>query len=104
MNLVKNSSLIGQAIISYLQNKGYPEIALFFAQDEASRFFKNILFLSFFLDLFIFFFLILFLHKIRFKLALECGNIEVALESARELNEPSAWNQLAEAALKQVYT
>jgi len=73
MSLVKGSNLIGQAIISYLQEKGFPELALHFARDEPTR----------------------------FKLALECGNIEVALQSARALEDPSAWNKLAVAALRQ---
>lgn len=47
--MVRNAKLIGQAIIAYLQKKGYPEVALHFVKDE----------------------------KTRFGLALECGNIEV---------------------------
>lgn len=46
---------VPQAIIAYLQEKGYPEVALHFVRDE----------------------------RIRFNLALECGNIEVALQSAQ---------------------
>lgn len=33
LNIIRNSSLVGQSIISYLQKKGYPEIALQFVQD-----------------------------------------------------------------------
>ena len=47
--MVRNAKLVGQSIISYLQKKGYPEVALHFVKDE----------------------------KTRFGLALECGNIEV---------------------------
>lgn len=71
--MVRNSVLIGQSIISYLQKKGYPEVALHFVKDE----------------------------KTRFGLALECGNIEIALESARALDDKVCWEKLAEAALMQ---
>ncbi|KAK4909053.1 hypothetical protein LTR49_022152 [Elasticomyces elasticus] len=47
---IKTSSLVGQSIISYLQKKGYPEIALQFVQDPQTR----------------------------FELAIECSNLDVA--------------------------
>lgn len=72
--MVKHSKLIGQSIIAYLQQKGYPEIALHFVKDE----------------------------KTRFSLALECGNIEIALEAARSIDDKVCWEKLAEAALLQV--
>jgi coatomer protein complex subunit alpha (xenin) len=71
LHMVRNAVLIGQSIISYLQKKGYPEVALHFVKDE----------------------------KTRFGLALECGNIEIALESARALDDKFCWEKLAEAAL-----
>lgn len=74
--MVKHSKLIGQSIIAYLQQKGYPEIALHFVKDE----------------------------KTRFTLALECGNIEIALEAARSIDDKVCWERLAEAALLQVRT
>lgn len=49
LHMVKTAKLVGQSIISYLQKKGYPEVALHFVKDE----------------------------KTRFGLALECGNIDV---------------------------
>lgn len=49
LHMVRNAKLVGQAIIAYLQKKGYPEVALHFVKDERTR----------------------------FGLALECGNIEV---------------------------
>lgn len=61
MRMVKHSRLCGQAIISYLQEKGYPEVALHFVQD----------------------------NKTRFKLALACGNIQVAMNVAYELGNAS---------------
>ena len=33
LQIIKTSTLVGQSIISYLQKKGYPEIALQFVQD-----------------------------------------------------------------------
>ena len=53
--MIRNSALCGQSIIAYLQNKGFPEVALHFVKDERTR----------------------------FNLAIECGNIEVALQSAQ---------------------
>ncbi|CAB3408946.1 unnamed protein product [Caenorhabditis bovis] len=73
VNMVKSANLVGQSIIGYLEKKGYPEIALHFVKDE----------------------------KTRFGLALECGNLEVALEAAKKLDEPAVWEALGEAALLQ---
>lgn len=73
LHMVRNANLVGQSIIAYLQQKGYPEVALHFVKDERTR----------------------------FGLALECGNIEVALEAARSLDEKSCWESLAQAALLQ---
>ncbi|KAI1920383.1 hypothetical protein LOZ65_004097 [Ophidiomyces ophidiicola] len=71
MQIIKTSSLVGQSIISYLQKKGYPEIALQFVQDP----------------------------KTRFELALECGNIDVAIEMAKQLDRPQLWARLGAEAL-----
>ncbi|XP_048728495.1 coatomer subunit alpha-like [Ostrea edulis] len=73
LHMVRNAKLVGQSIISYLQKKGYPEVALHFVKDE----------------------------KTRFGLALECGNIEIALEAARALDDQACWEKLGEAALLQ---
>ncbi|KAL7567981.1 hypothetical protein ACA910_004568 [Epithemia clementina (nom. ined.)] len=54
MHMVQNSRLCGRAIVAYLQSKGFPEVALHFVKDP----------------------------KTRFRLALACGNIEAAMESA----------------------
>ena len=51
---MQSKKLVGQSIISYLQQKGYPEVALHFVQDDTAK----------------------------FALALECGNISAALECA----------------------
>ncbi|KAF6812564.1 coatomer subunit [Colletotrichum sojae] len=71
LHIIQNSSLVGQSIISYLQKKGYPEIALQFVQDPTTR----------------------------FELAIECGNLEVAVEMAKELDRPKLWQRLSSEAL-----
>jgi len=73
LHMVRNARLVGQSIIAYLQQKGYPEVALHFVKEE----------------------------KTRFSLALECGNIEVALEAARALDDKVCWERLGQAALMQ---
>lgn len=72
MRMVKHSRLCGQSIIGYLQDKGYPEVALHFVQNNKSK----------------------------FKLALACGNIQVAMHVANELGD-DAWRQLGVEALRQ---
>ncbi|PHH68455.1 hypothetical protein CDD82_545 [Ophiocordyceps australis] len=67
LHIIRTSSLVGQSIISYLQKKGYPEIALQFVQDPTTR----------------------------FELAIECGNLDVAVEMAKELDKPKFWARLA---------
>ncbi|KAI9816560.1 MAG: hypothetical protein M1827_001692 [Pycnora praestabilis] len=71
LQIIKNSSLVGQSIISYLQKKGYPEIALQFVQDPQTR----------------------------FELAIECGNLDVAVEMAKQLDRPKLWTRLGNEAL-----
>ncbi|CAJ0583840.1 unnamed protein product, partial [Mesorhabditis spiculigera] len=71
LNTVKSANLVGQSIIGYLEKKGYPEIALHFVKDE----------------------------KTRFGLALECGNLDVALEAAKAMDDRAVWEALGEAAL-----
>ncbi|RSL65735.1 hypothetical protein CEP53_003571 [Fusarium sp. AF-6] len=71
LHIIRNSSLVGQSIISYLQKKGYPEIALQFVQDPTTR----------------------------FDLAIECGNLDVAVEMAKELDKSKFWTRLSTEAL-----
>jgi coatomer protein complex subunit alpha (xenin) len=71
LQIIKNSSLVGQSIISYLQKKGYPEIALQFVQDPQTR----------------------------FELAIECGNLDVAVEMAKQLDRPKLWSRLSTEAM-----
>ncbi|CAG4993493.1 unnamed protein product [Colias eurytheme] len=71
LHMVRTAKLVGQSIIAYLQEKGYPEVALHFVKDARTR----------------------------LSLALQCGNIEVALEAAKSIDEPDSWDKLAQAAL-----
>lgn len=71
LDIIRNSSLVGQSVISYVQKKGYPEIALQFVQDPTTR----------------------------FELALECGNLDVAVEMAKELDKQALWLKLGTEAL-----
>ncbi|CAF1084468.1 unnamed protein product [Adineta steineri] len=73
LHTIRTTKLVGQSIITYLQKKGYPEVALHFVKDE----------------------------KTRFGLALECGNIDIALEAARALDDKRCWEKLADIALLQ---
>jgi len=72
LNIIRNSNLVGQAIIAYLQKKGYPEIALHFVRDNQTR----------------------------FNLALECGNLNVAQETAQAIDKEPIWDKLATEALR----
>ncbi|KAL9594507.1 MAG: hypothetical protein Q9219_007001 [cf. Caloplaca sp. 3 TL-2023] len=71
LQIIQTSSLVGQSIISYLQKKGYPEIALQFVQDPQTR----------------------------FELAIECGNLDVAVEMAKQLDRSKLWARLGSEAL-----
>ncbi|KAF9927332.1 hypothetical protein FBU30_003331, partial [Linnemannia zychae] len=73
LQIIRNSNLVGQSIIAYLQKKGYPEIALHFVRED----------------------------KTRFELALECGNLEVGLETAKAMDKEECWVKLAQEALRQ---
>ncbi|KAF5734159.1 coatomer subunit alpha-1 [Tripterygium wilfordii] len=73
MSMIRNSQLCGQAMIAYLQQKGFPEVALHFVKDE----------------------------KTRFNLALESGNIQIAVASAKEIDEKDHWYKLGVEALRQ---
>ncbi|KAJ3217193.1 hypothetical protein HDU67_008322 [Dinochytrium kinnereticum] len=73
LHIIRTSNLVGQSIIAYLQKKGYPEVALHFVKES----------------------------KTRFDLAIECGNLEVALETAQAMDKEEHWNLLATEALRQ---
>lgn len=73
IRMIRNANLCGQAIIAYLQAKGYPEVALHFVEDK----------------------------KTRFNLAIECGNLEVAMTAALEVDDKECWTRLGIEALRQ---
>jgi len=72
LHMVRNAKLVGQSIIAYLQKKGYPEVALHFVKDD----------------------------KTRFGLALECGNLEIAVEAAKTIDDKNCWEKLSDMALQ----
>nr|CAG4708473.1 unnamed protein product [Naegleria fowleri] len=71
--IIGESKILGDSIIAYLQQKGYPEIALRFVEDEVTK----------------------------FNLALECGDIKTASEVAQKLDKKECWNSLGLEALSQ---
>jgi coatomer protein complex subunit alpha (xenin) len=73
LHMVRTCKLVGQSIIGYLQKKGYPEVALHFVKDQ----------------------------KTRFALAIESGNLEVALQAATQIDEKQYWEKLGEVGLLQ---
>lgn len=73
MHIIRTSNLVGQSIIAYLQKKGYPQVALQFVKDPTTR----------------------------FELALECGDIDTALEVAKQMDSPACWQRLGNEALLQ---
>ncbi|KAK8813356.1 hypothetical protein WA158_002948 [Blastocystis sp. Blastoise] len=73
IRIIKDQKVDGQAIVSYLQRRGFEDIALHFVQEPRAR----------------------------FNLAIRCGNLEIALECAHILDETEIWNTLATEALRQ---
>lgn len=69
--ILSQGSLCGNAIVSYLKEQGHSEIALFFEKDVRSR----------------------------YNLALACGNLQVAFDAAKELNEKDCFMKLAQTAM-----
>ena len=69
---VKTTVTTGQALVSYLQQRGYSEIAMHLVKDP----------------------------KIKFKLAIDSGNLDAALECANQIDDPDCWVSLADAASK----
>ncbi|KAF0990267.1 hypothetical protein HZS_3940, partial [Henneguya salminicola] len=72
LRIIRSSNLVGQALISFVREKGLPEIALHFIKDTRTK----------------------------FLLSLECCNMEIALEMAKHLDDPDCWKKLASSALK----
>ena len=73
LKIMQSKKLVGESIIAYLHKKGYPEVALHFVEDP----------------------------QIKFSLALECGNIGVALECAGKIDKDESWHKLGVEALRQ---
>jgi len=77
MELIAHSNLCGKSLVNYLQDRGYPEVALHFVREP----------------------------KTRFELALACGNLEAAMASAFELEgtekSDAIWRELGAEALRQ---
>jgi len=69
--ILGQGNLCGHSIVQFLKDQGHSEIALFFEKDIRSR----------------------------FNLAISSGNIQVALDAARELKEKDAFLKLAQLAL-----
>ncbi|GAM20654.1 hypothetical protein SAMD00019534_038290 [Acytostelium subglobosum LB1] len=72
IKILRESRLVGKSIIGYLQKKGYPDVVHFVKDDRT-----------------------------RFNLALECGNIDIALQSAKILDDKECWSRLGVEALRQ---
>lgn len=70
---IKQGRLCGNVIIGYLKQKGFPEVALQFVEDQHTR----------------------------FNLALEYGHIEEAMGAAQELDDTACWTRLGAEALRQ---
>lgn len=64
---IRSGSMCGQAVLSYLQRAGYPEIAMHFVEDTATK----------------------------FGLALECGDLDVAHSCAEKMKDADLWLRLA---------
>jgi len=73
LRLLQRKKLVSQSDVAYLQKKGYPELAMQFVKDD----------------------------EVKFSLALECGNIRVALECASKLDRQDCWHRLGVEALRQ---
>eukprot|EP00667_Euglena_gracilis_P000339 EG_transcript_339 len=72
LRIVKKTTIYGQSLVAYLQQKSFPEVAMHFVKD----------------------------NHIRFNLAIECGNLQVAKDTAMELKNPECWRTLADVAMK----
>ena len=71
--LIGSGKLIGQAMVQYLQDVGHARLALRFCSDPEDK----------------------------FELALQSGELLIALDAATSVSSPVAWERLAEEALRQ---
>lgn len=95
LHIIRTSNLVGQSIIAYLQKKGFPEVSfsLSFGGAEGVRADEECerqIALHFVQD-----------KTTRFDLAVECGNLDVALEMAKAIDREDNWARLGQQALKQ---
>jgi coatomer subunit alpha len=92
LHIIQTSNLIGQSIIAYLQQKGFPEVnrIYYLVRDYLTSFPELQIALHFVQD-----------NNTRFDLAIECGNLEVAMETAKIADRLECWERLAQQALKQ---
>ena len=67
LKILKTARFHGQALVCYLQQRGFPEVAMHFVKDP----------------------------KIRFRLAVDCGNLEDAYECATQMDDNEAWDKLS---------
>ena len=71
--MIEGSRISGQAMVAYMQQKGFPEVALHFVEEEGDE-------------------------RVRFNLAIESGNMSVAVASATKINEKHEWRLFAKEA------
>jgi coatomer protein complex subunit alpha (xenin) len=72
LKIIQHRKMHGQALASHLHKTGHPDIAMHFVADPL----------------------------IKFNLAVECGMMDVAKETAKEVNTRDTWQELAKAAMK----
>ena len=73
IHLLHKYQLDSKTILSYLHMHGFEDIALYFVNEPHAR----------------------------FNLAIRCGNLDIAMECASQLDESAIWNELAIEALRQ---
>ena len=73
IHLLHKYQLDSKTILSYLHMNGFEDIALYFVNEPHAR----------------------------FNLAIRCGNLDIAMECASQLDESAIWNELAIEALRQ---
>jgi coatomer protein complex subunit alpha (xenin) len=82
LHIIRTSTLLGQSIIAYLRQKGCSEVSVLRRNarvDWLKLDMQRLLYL---------------LSKTTI-LAIECGNLEVAMETARSVDRPECWAQQA---------
>jgi coatomer protein complex subunit alpha (xenin) len=72
-SILQHAKLCSESIVDYLQKQNHPEVALEFVDDA----------------------------DLKFRLAVSAGNLEVAQDAARRLNNPAVWDALADEAVAQ---